>query len=241
MTARRFTFTSFIPELTDASGPIDHPLNGFNAADHPEIRFIIFQLERAPSSGRLHFQGYLELHQPSRATRLKTILGDPTVHVELAKGSAAHNIAYCSKEDTAVQPPQRYTWGESATQGQRNDIVEFVSSCKRGASDAELLDQHPSSFLRYQRGLAGVRAATATPRNPRKDPDVRVYWGPTGTGKSLRAHDELPAAYSKSPGSKWWDGYTNGQSVIIDDFRPEWWPIDYMLRLLDRYPLKVCV
>lgn len=63
-----------------------------------------------------------------------------------------------------------------------------------------------------------------------------VYWGVTGSGKSRRAWDEAGfAAYPKSPSTKFWDGYTDQKSVVIDEFRGEI-GIGHLLRWLDRYP-----
>ena len=69
-----------------------------------------------------------------------------------------------------------------------------------------------------------------------------VYWlyGPSGAGKSKRAREICKEdVYCKNNGTKWWDGYDNHEYVIIDDFRDSWWPITYMLALLDRYEFLV--
>ena len=39
--------------------------------------------------------------------------------------------------------------------------------------------------------------------------------------------------------AKWWDGYTQPPCVIIDDYRPRLCPFNELLRLLDRYPVRV--
>lgn len=40
-------------------------------------------------------------------------------------------------------------------------------------------------------------------------------------------------------GLKWFDGYDAHACVILDDFRPEWCKLSFLLRLLDRYKLSV--
>ena len=47
------------------------------------------------------------------------------------------------------------------------------------------------------------------------------------------------SVYRKASDTKWWPGYDCHEEVIIDDFRDSWWPITYMLDLLDRYETKV--
>jgi len=39
--------------------------------------------------------------------------------------------------------------------------------------------------------------------------------------------------------NNWWDGYCGQDTVIMDDFRATACPFDELLRVLDRYPLKV--
>lgn len=41
------------------------------------------------------------------------------------------------------------------------------------------------------------------------------------------------------PGGPWWPGYDGQDGAIIDDLRPEDWKLQALLRLLDRYPLRV--
>ena len=65
------------------------------------------------------------------------------------------------------------------------------------------------------------------------------FWGSTGTGKSLAASTSAPDAYWKSANGKWWDGYEGQDDVIIDEYRADFCKFDELLRLFDRYPLKV--
>lgn len=76
-------------------------------------------------------------------------------------------------------------------------------------------------------------------------PEVLWYWGATGTGKSrAAAADAAERGHGLDdvfwhPGGKWWDGYDRQAVVILDDFRPGNWKFAYLLRVLDRYPMRV--
>jgi hypothetical protein len=66
-----------------------------------------------------------------------------------------------------------------------------------------------------------------------------VFWGLTGTGKSMRAWDEAGLmAYPKDPRTKFWCGYGSQEHVVIDEFRGGI-DVSHMLRWLDRYPVIV--
>lgn len=95
---------------------------------------------------------------------------------------------------------------------------------------------HPSVFVKFHRGLREYQLITQTRRNWKTE--VFWFWGPTGTGKSRWAWETYPDAYGKAAGTKWWCGYTDQDTAIIDDFRPsKEMPFNFILNLFDRYPL----
>jgi len=66
-----------------------------------------------------------------------------------------------------------------------------------------------------------------------------VRWGPTGTGKSHASWASAgTTGYSKSPTTKFWDGYRGQSNVVIDEFRGDI-GITHLLRWLDKYPVNV--
>lgn len=162
------------------------------------------------------------------------------VHLEHARGDAKANTDYCLKEETKV-PWEAGGFdmiiGEpSSGQGARTELQGFVDSVKEGATDQQILEAYPKEFIKYGNAMQRIRSAMAEPR--RKKPHVTLYWGPTGTGKSLRAHTDHPDAYVKTAGNKWWDGYKTGQSVIFDDYDDSQQSITYLLTLLDHYRVQ---
>ena len=105
----------------------------------------------------------------------------------------------------------------------------------KGSSDKDLANYDFACYISCYRGLNHYRLLTSTPRN--HEVETIVIQGPTGTGKSKYCMDNYPEAYWKQR-SNWWDGYSDHETVIIDEFYG-WLPFDLVLRLCDRYPLHV--
>lgn len=123
------------------------------------------------------------------------------------------------------------------SQGNRSDLAAVAIAVKEGKSDQEIAEDFAGDFIRYHKGITNLRGLYAKPRRWK----TRVFWwyGPTGTGKSLEADQRFPEAYWKMGCNKWWDGYTGQSAVIIDDFRRDLCTFAELLRLLDRYPMRV--
>lgn len=81
------------------------------------VAYCCMQFETCPETGRRHCQGYVYFKLSQRFSAMRkyfdTIDGDGFLirpHIERAKGNPESNIAYCSKDDTAVTGSFR-EWG----------------------------------------------------------------------------------------------------------------------------------
>lgn len=72
-------------------------------------------------------------------------------------------------------------------------------------------------------------------------PSVIVYWGRTGAGKTRAVFDNLssPEDIYVHPGGAWFDGYEGQPIVLFDDYAGSEFKLQYLLKLLDRYPMQV--
>jgi len=70
-------------------------------------------------------------------------------------------------------------------------------------------------------------------------PEVRWYYGSTGSGKSRDAKTEFPDAWMSGKDLTWFEGYDAHEVVIFDDFRKDFCTFHVLLRLLDRYPYRI--
>nr|UOF80433.1 rep protein [Cressdnaviricota sp.] len=196
-------------------------------------KFLCYQRESCASSGRLHWQAYVIFRNGKSFAECKRLL--PEAHWEPRKGSHQDALNYCTKLETRFTDP--VISGDAPAQGKRNDLEVVLDSVRQGKTLVELVCDHPSSFIKYHKGIDRVRCLLA-PRRQEKT-KVIVLFGETGCGKSRWAHERYPGAYTKDP-TEWWDGYDGHDTVILDEFYGQI-TIAYMLKLMDRYPLNVQV
>jgi hypothetical protein len=214
----------------------DVPLFFNGLISEKKVRFVIGQLERG---SHLHVQYYVQRDKRSRLSNMKNEVCDKT-HWEPARGTAEQNIQYCTKASTRVAGP--WEFGECNTQGKRNDIERATEMIDEGKSLREVAIECKMTFVKFHKGLKAYEAITKS-RGPRlfgpEGPEVWVFWGPTGVGKSRRAHEEWPDAYRKMTNDKWWDGYKGEETVIFDDFKGSSMKLHDFQTIIDRYPIQV--
>lgn len=89
MKVRNYCFTSF-KEITK------------DTYKNENVSYICFQQEKCPTTGKIHWQGYLELKNPSDLKNVKNIFKDSTIHLEPRRGSQKQAIDYCKKNDSKL-------------------------------------------------------------------------------------------------------------------------------------------
>nr|WPR18710.1 MAG: replication polyprotein [Owegonang virus 17] len=200
--------------------------------------FAVFQLEHAPSTGAAHYQGYCEFSSPLSLSTIKRHLGRD-VHVEKAVADRQKNVVYCTKEESRAEGPWEFIRPGAQNphvgggQGSRNDIAEFRDAIIGGMGDEQLWAAFPGLMARYPGMVRDVRRAHAPRR--RVKPEVYIFFGAAGTGKSRLVNELAPDAYRKVPG-KWWDHYCGEPDVVMDDFYGgEQFPYAEFLKLTDWY------
>lgn len=203
-----------------------------------DIAYCCYQREIG-ESGTPHIQGYVRYKSPVRCAKaIREFVG---AHVTPCTGTEEENIAYCSKVGDGTVPNSFVEYGVRAAAGQRNDLVGFADAIKGGKRGRELFELHPTEFIKYTGGANFITKYYERGRDFKTV--VRWYWGATGTGKSRSAFTEFPEAYFKDPVTKWWDGYDSSNpghgTVVIDDYRRDFSTFATLLRLFDRYPVRV--
>lgn len=215
--ARRWAFTSYYLE-----GPIEFG---------EPLTYLVYGLEECPTTGELHWQGYLESKNKLSMKQVKKYIGDDTAHCEIAKASATDNITYCTKDDMYMEH------GKVGVKGERSDLNELVDKIKAGKSDRELIDEMPSRALLYHKHITHVRNTLMENRDPNKPPKVIWLYGPSGCGKTSYVFKKHTNIYMKDC-SKWWDGYNQQEAILIDDYETKGISYKDLLKITDRYPMS---
>lgn len=213
-------------------------LNNYTAEEQQQIcdwastnaKFAVVGKE-VGENGTPHLQGYINLKKQQRFSAIKKVL--PKAHLEKAVGTDQQNLTYCTKQDADA-----VIIGEPQTPGKRNDLAAACKKIKEGAPITEIAQEHPETFVRYNRGLQTLIETIQRPRDVNDPPMVLWLYGATGTGKTRFAYDSMPhdQIYTKDS-TRWWNGYTHQQCILVDDYDGEW-PFRDFLRFLDRYPYR---
>lgn len=205
---------------------VNHPTESDRTwCETVDCRYIVYG-DEVGESGTPHLQGYVEFANQKALSVLKK--GLPRAHFETRKGTSKQAAEYCMKDGKYVER------GERSEQGHRSDLDAVAEKAIAGATTREIAMDHPTTFIRYERGIRALQEIAAKPRDFR--PHVVWLYGPTGSGKSRRATDHT-SVYIKD-NTKWWDGYDHEERIVIDDFDPYSWNLQYLLRLLDRYAFR---
>lgn len=181
-----------------------------------------------------HLQGFIVFDNAlTLVSAIKKLQG---CHVEVAKGSVAQNVAYCSKDglvtELGIKPLSPTEKGDT----EKERWTKIIQAAKD--DDQEWLKvNEPRFWAEGQRTICSIQQRCRPEAVDRRDLDNWWFWGPTGTGKSRRARDENPGAYVKDPTTKWWDGYEGQDCVIIDDFDKYQVSMGHLFkRWFDHYP-----
>ena len=236
----KYSRVTFTVSLVDGADWADYDLELLRGFVNPD--YMIIGKETATTTGRKHFQGYMEFSKRKQAKTIdknfrKVFPLPHSVHFESSRGTAEENIKYCSKEDT-----QPFVFGEvtgNNGQGSRTDLQGVYELVKKGATMEEVADNHFALFCQYHKG---IQMAINMKQKRRDWPTQLIFlWGKTGTGKSMHAQELKPEAVIYTKGD-FFIGYSGTNEVVLfDDF--DWNKMDYRmwLNICDRYPMVVNV
>lgn len=189
-----------------------------------------YQSEMCPSTGKIHIQAFVEFPERISLNQLKKIPVLATAHIEAAKYPRSAQ-EYCKKEETRVDGPYQLGPEYLITKPKLNVIRDLI---KKADIDT-IKENHFGIYIRSRRAILD-EIALNQPFTTKEG--VRGIWihGYTGVGKTYTVRTINQPMYIKPP-NKWWDGYTNEQLVLADDWdhTQSTWVSHYLKIWGDRY------
>lgn len=208
------------------------------------IQYMVFQRERCPTTGREHWQGYVEFYRRYRLSRVVGLLGVGT-HAEARRGTQQQAIDYCTKVESRISDPIHYGTPSGDSQGKRNDLEKLKETIDRGADLLDIYESNFSASAKYYKFIDRYRNLVIQRDTiPQwRIMTVIVYYGDTGTGKTRRCYEEEPNLFKLPMGDQnqvWFDGYDYQTTLLLDEFYSQL-KFNFLLQLLDGHPLRVPV
>lgn len=208
---------------------INNP-TGWDEADVERLveaaQYVCYGIETG-EEGTLHWQGYCYFKERKSLVQVKEFI--PRGHLEQQRGSFDQAIEYCEKDGNFKE------WGTRprGPKGQKNQWKQILALARAGKFE-EIESGYPSIYFRYHEKLFKFHRPDA----PVILQNLENEWwvGPTGCGKSRTLWERYPNHYQK-PLNKWWDGYTNEETVAIEEWAPKNEVTASSLKIwADRYP-----
>lgn len=130
------------------------------AAALPEwAKFLCFQREAAPETGRLHWQGFVQLVEKKRISFLKNIPGWGTFHLEPRRGTAEEAVRYCSPDalkdgqpKPGVVPGSYRAFGVPTRAGVTSDYDSMINALKKRPCDF-VRDDYLGPYIKHKRAV----------------------------------------------------------------------------------------
>lgn len=223
-------------------------------------RYVSCQLERCPSTGRLHWQGYIELLAAVGLQRVKQVLDCNWSHLEVRMGTQEQAISYCNKDDSAVLDEDGakicFSEGQPAEAGKRGRGTKNESYAKALQSGTYqeamqiLQELEPADYVRFstsvKRGLMDhflklkvfIRPMESFNRPRIEDKVLKtlavVLTGASGTGKTAfaLAHFSQPVLISHIDQLKDYNPLVN-DGIVFDDMSFEHYPVESCIHFVD--------
>ncbi|AMH87745.1 replication-associated protein [Pacific flying fox faeces associated circular DNA virus-5] len=237
MGSRRYVFTIFV------SSDRDWITEGI---ERQNVKYLVAQQEICSETGRLHWQGYAEFKKVCRIPGAKSILGCDWAHLAVPNGDRKANKDYCTKLASRAPGGESIEIGkfEEGGQGRKSTSVAELREEIRGGQTTLRQEIVEGRVLNIGAIRYFERLQSELDSGYQRGHQIAAYlFGTPGTGKSHIAHAAVEERtwYSKDATTKWWDGYSGEEVVIVDDWSgpSTQAEADQWKKWVDRYPCRV--
>ena len=211
-----------------------------------DLRYVVFQREKAPETGTEHYQGYFEFTQPKWFSGIKKCLSKENIgveaHIEARKGKRSQARLYCMDEETRISP-QYYEWGEFIEDGERTDLTDIMHDIESDMSFYDLSKKHGNRFIKVMNWAKEYRQSHLENKYKRQFREMKVFYiyGSAGCGKTSyvfikHGYDDVYRTTNYEFG--WIDDYNGEKVLFLDEFRSSF-KISEILDYLDGQPIRI--
>lgn len=219
-----------------------------------QVTYYVAGKEVAPTTGTPHIQFYI-------AYKKKVTFNTVSRHLRRAAwiyiklGTVAQASNYCKKGEAPWKPlreqdplfginaqvkefgdlpSEQHEKGGKATEEVWENNMKLAKKKKFDEMTPSHQILHYDKYRKYEVRTRKKPEALTWLRG--ESPNLWIY-GPHGCGKSRKVYLEYPDAYRKML-NKWWDGYEEGQTVVIEDVGKSHaeWIGDFLKQWADIYP-----
>lgn len=213
-----------------------------NEAEHANLlTFFICQTERSGTE-RMHYQAYCEFKRRVGPTVIKAIFGN-RVHMEIARGSGASNIRYCTKNESRLTGEPYCVSGQWGQCKQKtSSLMRIAIKIQNEATMDEIAQDHPDMLMMHP---GKIQSFMARCKGVRKEkPKIIILTGLTRSGKSQYTVKTWPGAYwvagpASGSGTVWFGDYYGQDVCVFDEFHSGWFALTTLLKFMDSTPWRV--
>ena len=192
--------------------------------------------------------GYQHVHMNLEMTEQKSmywiknnLFKKDDIHLEVRRGTREQCDAYLTKDHQFREVINL----RRLRPGRRTDLDDVHDMIKEGASLYDCYEEHFNTVARCSRGIEkyiALRDTIMSTKTKYPAPEVIVYVGPAGSGKSWRCSEDedfIAGGYRfpiQMDSKLYFDGYNNQKTIWFDEFSGKTMQFTKFCQIADRYP-----
>lgn len=211
--------------------------------DESLMHYLIVGKEVCPDTHKDHYQCFVQFRSETSIKQAQLASNTKNCHYENRRGTVQEASIYCKKEGSYTE------YGLLVDRPAGKPTVEMLmKDIKEGISKFDAYEKYTSLMLQRPRFYDDYKSAWVKD-NKRKRidelqyPNVIVFYGPTGSGKSHTAYDQYPDALRISSASFKdsfpFDTYNGENTIWLEEFGAGALEYRTLLYYLDKYPATV--
>jgi len=195
-----------------------------------KIRYLVIGREICPTTGTPHIHFFIYYKNDVSFPQMKKRF--PNAHLEVCRKFEACS-KYCKKDGVFLE------LGKIPTQGARHDLELIKDQIINGRKVDDIVIQEPVIYHQYGRTLQKIEDVYMRSIFRSERTEGLWLYGTSGCGKSHLAFEGFNPSthyvWRFDTDNMWNDGYSQQDTIIIDDFRGQMKYSD-LLNMLDIHP-----